>query len=71
MGHAGTLTMGGDVDAAGKIAALADAGATIAASAHLVGATVHEVLADKGLVPRRAAGAGQPATVSDAAFGLR
>ena len=71
MGHAGTLTMRGDGDAAGKVAALADAGATIAASAHLVGATVHEVLAERRLVPRRAAGAGQPATVSGAALGLR
>ena len=70
MGHAGTLTMRGDGDAGGKIAALADAGATIAASAHLVGATVHEVLAQKGLVPRTA-GAGKPAAVSGAAFGLR
>lgn len=71
MGHAGTLTMRGDGDAAGKIAALANAGATIAASAHLVGATVHEVLAKKGLVPRSGAGAGKPASVNAAAFGLR
>jgi succinyl-CoA synthetase alpha subunit len=52
MGHAGTLTMRGDGDAAAKIAALADAGVTIAASAHLVGATMFEVMA-KGPAARR------------------
>jgi succinyl-CoA synthetase alpha subunit len=71
MGHAGTLTMRGDGDAGGKIAALADAGATIAASAHLVGAMVHEVLAQKGLVPRGASGAGKPPTINSEALGLR
>jgi len=53
--------MRGDGDAAAKIAALADAGVEIAASAHLVGATMREVLAKKGLVPRNTAGAGKPA----------
>lgn len=69
MGHAGTLTMRGDGDAAGKIAALADAGVAMAASAHLVGATVFEVLAKSGAV--RHNGAGKPTTVSGAALGLR
>jgi succinyl-CoA synthetase alpha subunit len=44
MGHAGTLTLLGRGDAANKIAALQQAGATIAPSPHLVGATMREVL---------------------------
>ena len=71
MGHAGTLTMRGDGDAAGKVAALTDAGVAIAASAHLVGATMHEVLAKGGVLSRNAAGASKPAAISGEALGLR
>jgi len=64
MGHAGALTAPGRGDADSKIAALQAAGVTIAPSAHLVGATMRQILAE---------GARQPhaADVSDAALGLR
>jgi succinyl-CoA synthetase alpha subunit len=44
MGHAGTLTLLGRGDAANKIAELEAAGVVIAPSAHLVGATMRDVL---------------------------
>ncbi len=47
MGHAGTLTMRGGGDAASKIAALKAAGVRIAPSAHLVGQTMKEVMAER------------------------
>lgn len=45
MGHAGTLTLLGRGDAGNKIAELQDAGVMMAPSAHLVGATMRDVLA--------------------------
>lgn len=47
MGHAGTLTMFGRGDAEAKIAALADAGAIVAADAGAVGETMRRALADR------------------------
>lgn len=47
MGHAGTLTLLGRGDAGNKIAELEGAGVKIASSAHLVGATMREVLAKR------------------------
>jgi succinyl-CoA synthetase alpha subunit len=47
MGHAGTLTLLGRGDAGNKIAELQDAGVMMAPSAHLVGATMREVLAKR------------------------
>jgi succinyl-CoA synthetase alpha subunit len=47
MGHAGTLTLLGRGDAGNKIAELEGAGVTIAPSAHLVGATMRDVLAKR------------------------
>jgi succinyl-CoA synthetase alpha subunit len=66
MGHAGALTAPGRGDADSKIAALRAAGVTIAPSAHLVGATMRQILAEaKG--QRQTASVG----VNDAAIGLR
>lgn len=47
MGHAGTLTLLGRGDAGNKIADLEAAGVIIAPSAHLVGATMRDVLAKR------------------------
>ncbi|MGL4291875.1 MAG: succinate--CoA ligase subunit alpha [Phreatobacter sp.] len=47
MGHAGTLTLRGAGDAAAKIKALEAAGVRIAASAHLVGETIRQALAER------------------------
>ncbi|TCR63599.1 succinate--CoA ligase subunit alpha [Bosea sp. BK604] len=47
MGHAGALTLGGRGDAASKIKALEAAGVRIAPSAHLVGETIRQALADR------------------------
>jgi succinyl-CoA synthetase alpha subunit len=47
MGHAGTLTTHADGNADAKIAKLKEAGVAIAASAHLVGATMSEILAKR------------------------
>ena len=65
MGHAGALTTAGRGDADSKIAALQAAGVTIAPSAHLVGATMRQVL--EGAARRHPAAA----AVSGAALGLR
>jgi succinyl-CoA synthetase alpha subunit len=43
MGHAGALTLHGPEDVERKIAALREAGVTIAPSPHLVGATMREL----------------------------
>ena len=48
MGHAGALTLGGKGDAASKITALEAAGVRIAPSAHLVGETIRQALAERG-----------------------
>jgi succinyl-CoA synthetase alpha subunit len=48
MGHAGALTLGGRGDAASKIKALEAAGVLIAPSAHLVGETIRQALAERG-----------------------
>lgn len=48
MGHAGALTLGGRGDAAGKIRALEAAGVRIVPSAHLVGETIRQALAERG-----------------------
>lgn len=48
MGHAGALTLRGRGDAEGKIKALEAAGVRIAPSAHLVGETVRQALAEQG-----------------------
>lgn len=48
MGHAGALTLGGRGDAASKIKALEAAGVRIAPSAHLVGETIRQALAERG-----------------------
>lgn len=48
MGHAGALTLAGKGDAAGKIRALEAAGVLIAPSAHLVGETIRQALAERG-----------------------
>lgn len=48
MGHAGALTLGGRGDAASKIRALEAAGVRIAPSAHLVGETIRQALAERG-----------------------
>jgi succinyl-CoA synthetase alpha subunit len=55
MGHAGTLTMREPSDADSKITALRTAGARIAPSAHLVGATMREVMASRQVSERGAA----------------
>jgi succinyl-CoA synthetase alpha subunit len=55
MGHAGTLTMREANDAESKITALRAAGARIAQSAHLVGATMREVMASRHASERGAA----------------
>ena len=68
MGHAGTLTAQGSGDADSKIAALRAAGVTIAPSAHLVGATMREVMADTAATRRASRPGAQP--VSNAAIGL-
>ena len=47
MGHAGTLTLLGRGDAGNKIADLEAAGVMIAPSAHLIGATMRDVLAKR------------------------
>jgi succinyl-CoA synthetase alpha subunit len=47
MGHAGALAQDPLADAASKVAALRQAGATIVPSAHLVGATTHDLLAKR------------------------
>jgi succinyl-CoA synthetase alpha subunit len=47
MGHAGALAQESAGDAASKIAALRQAGATIVSSAHLVGATTRELVASR------------------------
>jgi succinyl-CoA synthetase alpha subunit len=47
MGHAGALAQDPLDDAASKIAALRQAGATIVPSAHLVGTTAHDLLAKR------------------------
>jgi len=47
MGHAGTLTLLGRGDAGNKIAELQETGVMIAPSAHLVGATMRDVLAKR------------------------
>jgi succinyl-CoA synthetase alpha subunit len=48
MGHAGTLSVFGRHDAAGKIEALRAAGVAIAPNAHLVAATMQQALASAG-----------------------
>ncbi|MBA4219854.1 succinate--CoA ligase subunit alpha [Bosea sp. (in: a-proteobacteria)] len=48
MGHAGALTLRGKGDAAGKVKALQAAGVRIAPSAHLVGETIRQALAEGG-----------------------
>lgn len=48
MGHAGALTLRGKGDAASKIKALEAAGVRIAPSAHLVGETIRQALAERG-----------------------
>lgn len=55
MGHAGTLTLHGRGDASSKIEELREAGALIAPSAHLVGATMYEALAKASPIRRNAA----------------
>jgi succinyl-CoA synthetase alpha subunit len=47
MGHAGALTIHAQEDVESKIVALQDAGVAIAQSAHLVGATMRDVLAKR------------------------
>jgi succinyl-CoA synthetase alpha subunit len=47
MGHAGALTLHGSEDVDRKIAALREAGAVIAQSAHLVGATMRDLVAKR------------------------
>jgi len=59
MGHAGTLMSRDRGDASSKIVALESAGAMIAGSAHLVGATMHSALS------------GKPMTRSEPASGRR
>ncbi len=51
MGHAGALALSGKGDAAGKIKALEAAGVRIAPSAHLIGETVRQALAERAGIP--------------------
>ena len=48
MGHAGALTLHGSEDVDRKIAALREAGVTIAPSPHLVGTTMRELVGQTG-----------------------
>lgn len=48
MGHAGALTLRGRGDAAAKIKALEAAGVRVALSAHLVGETIRQAMAERG-----------------------
>ena len=47
MGHAGALTLHGSEDVDSKIAALREAGVTIAPSPHLVGTTMRDLVAKR------------------------
>jgi succinyl-CoA synthetase alpha subunit len=54
MGHAGAVVSGGEDTADAKIAALRDAGIEVCEGPHLLGRTMHELLARRGAAPRPA-----------------